>query len=196
MKKKIITAAAITVMALACTACGSDDVKVVDNSSSGTTTESPSDQTDDNSAADENYDGYVFESNGVKFGPDMDAAKVVEALGGEPKYFEAASCAFEGLDKIYTYEHFEIDTYPDQGKDKISLILIKDDLVSTPEGISIGKTLDDVVAAYGESYKNDGNMYVYAKGSMTVSFLIENDTVTSIQYDSTTAKDAIAASGQ
>ena len=46
-----------------------------------------------------------------------DASKVVDELGEADDYFESESCAFEGLDKVYTYPGFKLNTYPVDDKD-------------------------------------------------------------------------------
>ena len=60
----------------------------------------------------EGVNGFVFISGDVQIVIDAEAEPIVEALGEPKSYFEAASCAFEGLDKIYTYGGFEVNTYP------------------------------------------------------------------------------------
>lgn len=129
--------------------------------------------------------GYAFQYNGVTVSVDGNMAPVLEGLGEPAGYFEAASCAFEGLDKTYTYGSFEIVTYPQGEKDCVSTIILKDDTVSTAENISIGSSLENVTNAYGTDYTKQGNMLVYRKGGMRLCILVENDTVTSIQYFST-----------
>lgn len=129
--------------------------------------------------------GYVFIYNGVTVSVDGDMAPIQEAFGEPADYYEAASCAFEGLDKIYTYGSFVIETYPQGDKDLVSVIRLTDDAVSTPENIYIGCTRDDVTRAYGTDYTEQGSMLVYVKDGMKLSVLVENDTVTSIQYFST-----------
>lgn len=129
--------------------------------------------------------GYVFVYNGVTVSVDGNMAPVLEALGEPADYYEAASCAFEGLDKIYTYGSFVIETYPQGDKDLVSVIRLTDDAVSTPENIYIGSTRDDVTRVYGTDYTEQGSMLVYTKDGMKLSILVENDTVTSIQYFST-----------
>lgn len=129
--------------------------------------------------------GYVFRYNGVAVSVDADMADVLEGLGEPNDYFEAASCAFEGLDKTYTYSSFVIETYPQGEKDYVSTIILKDDAVSTAENIYIGSSLTDVTNSYGTDYTEQGSMLVYNKDGMKLCFLMENDTVTSIQYFST-----------
>lgn len=130
--------------------------------------------------------GYVFRYNGVTVSVDEDMAAVLEGLG-EPATppFEAPSCAFEGLDKTYTYGSFVIETYPQGEKDYVSTITLKDDAVSTAENIYIGSSLADVTNAYGTDYTEQGSMLVYHKDGMKLCILMENDVVTSIQYFST-----------
>lgn len=129
--------------------------------------------------------GYVFRYNGVAVSVDADMAGVLAELGEPNDYFEAASCAFEGLDKTYTYGSFVIETYPQGEKDYVSTIVLKDDAVSTAENIYIGSSLTDVTNSYGTDYTEQGSMLVYHKDGMKLCFLMENDTVTSIQYFST-----------
>lgn len=160
------------------TACGGDE-----------TGESNNNKTDNSPVSDTKVNheakGYVFEYNGVKIGADMDAAAIIEALGEPKSYFEAASCAFQGLDKVYGYGSFEINTYELDGKDYVSSVLFKDDTVSTKEGISLFMTKEDMTKAYGSDYKDEQGMYVYEKDGMKLKFLFENDEITSIEYTTT-----------
>ncbi len=128
-------------------------------------------------------DGFYFDANGTNITTDIDFAPVLVALGEPNTYFEAASCAFNGLDKYYTYDHFEIDTYPDGDKDYISAIVLIDDIVSTPEGLSLGASRDDVIAVYGDSYVMNGSSFVYTKGTTHLTFVFEGNTVKNISYD-------------
>lgn len=59
------------------------------------------------------------------------AAPILEKLGEPMEYFEAESCAFEGLDKIYTYSGFELHTYEMKGTDYVASVMFLDDSVST-----------------------------------------------------------------
>lgn len=134
--------------------------------------------------------GYGFQVTGtsgaVTLYADMDFSTVVSSLGDQANYFEAPSCAFNGLDKIYTYSNFEVHTYPDGEADRISMILILNDLVSTPEGISIGSTQAQMETAYGTGYAQSGSAYTYTKDNMKLTFLMTDGTITSIEYDSLT----------
>ena len=130
-------------------------------------------------------DAYVFTYNGVEIPMDADAAPIIAALGDPVDYQEAASCAFDGLDKIYTYASFEVDTYPDGDTDRISAVILKDDMVETAEGLAIGAPVADVAAAYGEKAAEAGTI-VSEKGGSELWFVVQSgDTVLSIEYHST-----------
>lgn len=109
-------------------------------------------------------------------------APLLDFLGEPDSYFEAASCAFDGLDKTYTYAGLEIITYPNGDKDFISSVRILDNSVSTPEGITIGSTREEVAAACGEDFEEIGSQYVYEDGDATLNILFENDAAISVEY--------------
>ena len=126
--------------------------------------------------------GFEFEYNGVTIPLNVDVAPILEELGESMDYFEAHSCAFQGLDKIYYYSGFELSTYPLDKKDFISSINLLDDTVTTKEGIYLGATLDDVISTYGEEYSEENGFYTYTLGETQLTFVVENDVVTAITY--------------
>lgn len=126
--------------------------------------------------------GFEFESNGVTIAINQEAKTVVEKLGDSLDYFEAPSCAFDGMDKIYTYNGFELHTYEVDGVDYVLSVIFLDDSVTTKEGVYLFSSLDDVLEVYGENYTENQGLYTYEKGDTTLSFLIENDEVVSIEY--------------
>lgn len=200
MKKRMVTMVLGVVLALGLCACGNDEVKVITGNNTETVTEN--EKADDDDGIDSDMDntdaedagkatadtdelkGYIFTTDGTDIAVDMNMADVLEKLGDPISYFEAASCAFQGLDKIYTYSHFEIDTYPDGENDRISSIIIKDDLISTPEGLIIGMAQEEMEGIYGTDYEVNGDMCVYTKDGMHLSALVTNGVISSIQYDS------------
>lgn len=130
-------------------------------------------------------DGYYFTYGDVEIEMDANAAPIVEALGEPASYYEATSCAFDGLDKMYTYAGFELDTYPVGEEDYVSAVLLKDDSVATSEGIAIGSSKEDVEAAYGASDLTGDGTIVYEKGDMKLNIIVKDDMVISIEYKST-----------
>ncbi|MGB8454796.1 MAG: hypothetical protein WCD89_21010 [Anaerocolumna sp.] len=127
--------------------------------------------------------GYQFDYQGVTMHMNDKADVIVEALGEPMDYFEAPSCAFQGLDKIYYYSGFDLSTYPGADGDYISTIDFSDDSVSTKEGIYIGISKDKVTEAYGEDYNGESGSLTYTKGKTRLTFLIEDNMVTSINYE-------------
>lgn len=128
------------------------------------------------------YKGYAFIYQGIAIEIDAEADPILAQLGEANSYFEAASCAFNGLDKMYTYSSFELDTYPVEDKDFISMILFKDDSIATAEGISIGDPVDKIIEIYGEDAREENGMMVYVKDNMKLCFIIEEENVISIEY--------------
>ena len=151
MKKWVLVTTLALALAVGCG--GSEEGETKDNQ---TTTQTNQNQNNEaQTVVNHGQKGYVFEYNGVTVGIDMEAAPIIEALGEAESYFEAASCAFDGLDKTYTYSSFEIDTYEMEGKDYISCIYFRDDMVETKEGISLFMTKEDMIAVYGENYTEE-----------------------------------------
>jgi len=191
MKKSISKAVCgmLVCVALGLTGCGEDEKTI-----GGSTPQSTSQQTaetaaqaqdDQTEAVAETVTGYYFQSGEVQIAPNMDMAGILAALGESSSYYEAASCAFEGLDKIYTYSGFEIDTYPRGEKDCISSVILKDDTVSTVEGISIGASEESVREAYGEPDEDAEGTLVYLKEDTKLVFVVNGGSVASIEYNST-----------
>ena len=154
--RRIMTAAALS-MVLGLTACGGSDKG---GASDG---------------------GYSFTSGSTKIEMGADASKVIEGLGEADEYFESESCAFEGLDKVYTYPGFKLNTYPDGDKDYVLSVVFMDDTVSTDKGISIGSTKDEVTDAYGEASEESAAKLVYESGDTELAIGLNGDSVSSVE---------------
>lgn len=123
---------------------------------------------------------FVFGDKRVDVNEDMTLA--LANLGEPQTYFEAESCAFDGLDKTYTYSGFTITTRPEDGKDYIQSILLTDDSVTTAKGIYIGSARDEVIASYGETDDSLPTLLSYTSAGTTLNFILDGDTVVSIEY--------------
>jgi hypothetical protein len=95
---------------------------------------------------------------------------------------ELSSCAFDGNDKVYTYENMEITVSPLDGKDIVYSVYFLNDRITTKEGVKITDDKETMIETYGENYKNINNKYSYLKGDVLLSFIIENDIIISIEY--------------
>lgn len=123
-----------------------------------------------------------FEYKGVSMAPGDDFADIGAKLGNPDGYYEAASCAFDGKDKIYTFGSVQISVSPLNGKDIIYMITLLDDSLATPEGIYVGATKASVIEAYGAQGTDKGSSLTYNSGKTDLVFLIRDDCVTSVQY--------------
>ncbi len=137
---------------------------------------------DNNTPPAEEGKTYTFTSGTTKIAINADAAPILAALGQWRDYAESASCAFEGLDKVYTYAGFEIQTYPMGEKDFVYMIILQDDTVATEKGIRIGATKDAVLTAYGTPNQETATALTYNGKGMYLQFILRDGTVTSIQY--------------
>ena len=127
-------------------------------------------------------DGFTFEYKGTKITLHAPAAPIVSALGEPVKYTESTSCAFEGLDKSYYYGSFYLETYPKGDEDFVYGWWFADDSVTTQEGIYIGATQAEVEKAYGTECFNGTNAFTVKKADGTLTIILDNGTVNSIQY--------------
>jgi hypothetical protein len=126
-------------------------------------------------------DGYVFKKGDVTVIMKAKAADIIAALGKPTSYYESPSCAFEGMDKTYSYPGFDVTTYTEGGVDYISGVVFWDDSVETPEGLFIGASAADVQRIYGTEAAGKTKVEL-EKGSSQLLILLKDDTVTSIQY--------------
>ena len=130
-----------------------------------------------------NADVFSYTINGVEIVPGEDFADALSKLGEPLDFNEAPSCYFEGMDKQYFYDGFEIKTYPVGDKDYVQDICVSVNTYSTPENITIGSSLDDVVSAYGEDYEKTGKMYnYYVTEDKYMYFFVTNDGVKYFGY--------------
>lgn len=179
MKKNVLVLTFVLAMVLC--ACGGSSKKIEGEVNTSNEQTQETETTTEESAE---AKGYTYIYNDVVVEIDADASVVVEELGEPLSYFEAPSCAFEGVDKIYTYSSFEIETYPMEGKDFISMVTFKDDSITTPEGVAIGDLVDKVKEVYGDCTE-EGGMMVYEKDDMKLCFIVKDGAVVSVEYKST-----------
>lgn len=108
----------------------------------------------------------------------------IDALGDPDSYFESESCAFQGLDKVYTYKNFVIRTYPIDEVDYVSSIEFRNDSIVTSTNCYLGMDADTVKANNGDySVDTDSEAaIVYVDGDTKLSYIFTDGEVTSITY--------------
>ncbi|MBQ2283105.1 MAG: hypothetical protein II250_02890 [Agathobacter sp.] len=176
MKNAKVLLVAMLAVGTLLTGCGGGD----------TNTDAKSSQSTDDTAKKESK-GYKFDLKGVTVSMNEEMAPIVEKLGEADNYFESESCAFQGMDKVYTYGSVVVTTYPENEVDYVYTIELKDDTVTTQEGLYIGATKEDVIAKYGEATTATDNALVYEKDDSKLSFIMDDGaTVSSITYTAIT----------
>ena len=96
------------------------------------------------------------------------------------------SCVYDGKDKTFAYDGITVSTVPVDGKDVTEMITITGGDYATLRGIGVGSTIDEVKAAYGEKWFDDGYLTYSISGDETdihserIQFEYSGDTVTRI----------------
>lgn len=115
----------------------------------------------------------------------MDPAdSVLSALGDPDSTFESNSCAYQGKDKFYYYDGFELLVNDVDGTERVTGITVADDTVQTPQGVKIGMSIDDALALMeGMEYAQAGDTYKFTVGSTLLRLQVgEDNTIVAIEY--------------
>ncbi len=128
--------------------------------------------------------GYGFTYNRVTVYMNGSAKKLLDKAGRPKSKSESKSCAYDGMDRTYTFKDFVVKTYSKSknGAEYINSIELLTSKVSTKEGIKIGSSKNDVIDAYGRATARFG-MYTYTKGKCKLMIeMDEDDKVSKITY--------------
>lgn len=128
----------------------------------------------------EQADLFSFTFQGIQLTPG--AAFVPDAMPKPDATYEIPSCAFEGVDTVYSYAALEVTACGPVGQQQIYSVFLVDVNTPTGEGIYMGDTKAMVIAAYGSGYVENGTEWVYTKGNTTLHLLFQGDTIISIEY--------------
>lgn len=124
---------------------------------------------------------FSIKYNNVEIVPGTEFAE--DAIKEEYELSEIPSCAFDGIDKVYTYSNVEIIVAEIEGKNTVYSVYFLNDEEQTEEGIKISDSKELMIEKYGEQYEQTlENKYTYVKGKVELSFIIENEIITSIEY--------------
>jgi len=107
---------------------------------------------------------YYIEHIGVRIEVGADAMPTIIRLGQYTREVGEA-CGTDEMDVIYTFSGLEIQTHVDGESEYIRLIKLLDDRISTPEGVTIGSSRDDVIDAYGKNYTEGSGGSIGYKGA-------------------------------
>jgi len=178
----LLTAVLLTIVMIILPACGNSvdgEQKESNESNSG---ENVDNVQASNNPGFEEIDFY-FAYNAQKIAPMQDGTDLKSVFGEPTNFSSAPSCYAEGDDKQYDYPGFSVYTYPDGGKDIISIIELNEDTVQTPKGAKVGMSFSEVEALYGTEYEVEGitNVY-YLSNGCALSFAVENGVVVMIEY--------------
>lgn len=165
--KKLTAFILASLMVLALCACSNGDTEV------GTTAEYTPD-----------YGQLYYACGDVKFGILDPAESVLSALGDPASTFESDSCAYQGKDKFYYYDGFEVLVNDVDGTERVTGITVADDTVETPQGVKIGMKAEDALALMdGVEYAQAGDVYKFTVGSTLLRIQTgEDGTVVAIEY--------------
>ena len=86
---------------------------------------------------------------------------LLKKLGDNYHYSEAMSCAYDGMDKIFSYEEYDVYTYPDGDIDRVSEISIYTADAATTKGLKVGDSVERMEELYGAGYVQRGITLVY-----------------------------------
>ena len=169
--KRIFALLLCLVLTLGFAACGNAD---------GNGTENNKDN-----GKNENKAGVSFYVNcsGVKIELGADATALMAQLGTPASQSEMGACGDLGTVTKYVYEAIELYVLKNGDKATVDQITLKNDLTKTPEGIKIGSTKDEVLAACGKGYaKCDDSEIRYTDGNKNLKFTLRDGNVIAINY--------------
>lgn len=125
---------------------------------------------------------YYYEYEDQKIYIAQKIEEATAALGDNYEYFEAPSCAAQGIDMFYYYQNLTVRANEIEGEKVVTEISFKNDTVATPEGIRITSSYADVVGKYGNDYKTNGTALEYMEGNTLLVIDMKDGKVVSVIY--------------
>lgn len=127
-------------------------------------------------------DNYRFKLANQEITMGQEAKAIIAKLGTPKDQYSSPSCAFVGEDTVYDYGNYQITTFVSEGVEKFTGVYLIDKTISTKEGVRIGSSFDEMIAAYGDKYVESYGSYTYSLGATDLSFVIADKVITSISY--------------
>ena len=134
-------------------------------------------------AAGYDADGFALTLRGTVVNLNQNMTEVISALGEPLGVHESPSCAFDGYDRIFMFPGVQIHTFPQGDQDFVHIISIMDDSITTPGGIFLGSSWDNVLAAYGDDYEHEHRKFTFTRGNTALSFFVDDGTVYEITFE-------------
>ncbi len=126
---------------------------------------------------------YYVEYNGTRIELGAKADAIIKALGEPQDKKEIGDCGGLGAQVKYSYSSFEVYVLESKTNGNIiDQITLRDDLVSTPEGVCIGQSADAVEKAMGEAASKTDSAIKYENAKYAINIGIKNGAVASIDY--------------
>lgn len=127
--------------------------------------------------------GFTLPKNDAIIYLNQNMADALAILGSPIGVHETPSCAFDGIDRIFGFPGLQIHTYPIREQDFIQIIRFTDDSIRTSEGIFLGSSWSNVLAAYGNDYVQDFDWFTFRRGYTSLTFVVRDGTVMEILYE-------------
>lgn len=122
-----------------------------------------------------------LEYRGVALTVGMPESEALAALGDDYTLNESESCAGQGLDRMYTYPSLRLYVFaPADGTAKVTSVSYTDDGAITADGLCIGCTAEQVVAARGEPDEQGDTRLCYESGGAVLTFTVRDGRVSGI----------------
>ena len=125
-------------------------------------------------------DMFVIKYNGVTVALDADAEKALAKIGEPASKQSTGNCGGLGETVRYDYSSFIMIVVEYESGAKVDQIEIKNDLVSTTGGVTIGSSESSVKNTYGEPDEVKGSALVYKSGSKVMYVGIEDGYVSTL----------------
>ncbi len=129
-----------------------------------------------------NEESYTFSYNNQVVSIGDNWSDVQKKLGEYNSTFVAESCAYQGTDRYYYYNDFEIMTSEIDGKELLTDIFVNKENVPATNGVCVGMGLSDMAAKMGPANKTTENTYIYYGENVNVQINTKDDKVISIEY--------------
>ena len=177
---KQFTALLLALLCLSFAGCGYTDVDTIEFTWAATEPEHTQEATEAATEAVAEVTALAFSYQGVELIPGQSFD--LSLLPEPSSTFTVPSCALDGTDNVYSYGDLEITAFNDGTGEFIYSLYLMDPALSTPEGLQIGHSQEQVIALYGSDFQDNGGEYLYTRGDVTLSILLQNGQVTAIEY--------------